>query len=64
MLEISSALKRDMEAKGIDVALSKAILEDFNAGLYDAIQPVRAAGVPSIDGSTVVDLRPSDSPET
>lgn len=63
MLEISPALKRDMESKGIDLALSKSILEDFNAGLYDTIRPVRAAGVPSIDGSTVVDLRPSDRPD-
>ena len=59
MGELSPNLRRDMESKGIDVALSKAMLDNFNAGLYDAIQPVRASGVPSIDGSTVVDLRPS-----
>ncbi len=59
MLAISPALKRDMESKGIDVALSKTILDDYNSGLYDAIPPIRAAGVPLIDGSTVVDLRHS-----
>jgi len=48
-----------MESKGIDVALSKTILDDYNSGLYDAIPPIRAAGVPLIDGSTVVDLRHS-----
>ncbi|MFA5853030.1 MAG: UTP--glucose-1-phosphate uridylyltransferase [Spirochaetales bacterium] len=62
MLDISPALKRDMESKGIDVALSKAILDDYNAGFYDAIPPIRAAGVPLIDGSTVVDLRSSNRP--
>ncbi len=48
------ALRRDMESKGIDVALSLRILEDFNAGLYDGVKPVRATGVPAIDGRSVV----------
>ncbi|MBL8965390.1 MAG: hypothetical protein JNG85_00195, partial [Spirochaetaceae bacterium] len=50
----NAALRRDMEAKGIDLALSLQILEDYNAGLYDGVKPVRAKGVPAIDGHSVV----------
>lgn len=62
MGEISPTLKSDMESKGIDIALSQEILNDYNAGFYDNIKPVRATSVPRIDGSTVVDLRNSNQP--
>jgi hypothetical protein len=45
-----------MEAKDIDVALSLSILADCNAGLYDSALPVRASGVPAVDGRSVVSL--------
>jgi hypothetical protein len=57
--KISDALRADMERKGVDCALTLEILDDYNAGLYDGIKPVRAAGVPAIDGRSVVDLRRS-----
>lgn len=52
--EPSEALKRDMEAKGIDVDLSLSILEDYNSGLYDDVRPVVASGVPAVDGKSVI----------
>ncbi len=54
--DLPDALLRDMEAKGVDAALTLSILGDFNAGLYDGVRPVRARGVPAIDGESVVDL--------
>lgn len=57
MYNLAGALKEDMLRKGIDVDLSCAILEDYNAGLYDDVKQVRAKGVPAIDGRTVIDVR-------
>jgi len=51
---ISEALRADMEAKGIDLALTDAILADLNAGLYDGVQAVEASGVPPVDGVSLV----------
>ena len=59
---IPEALRADMERKGIDIPLSLEILDDYNAGRYDGVKPVRAAGIPAIDGRKVVDLRPSRAP--
>jgi len=56
---LSAGLRRDMDAKGVDTALTLAILADYNDGLYDSIRPVRARGVPAADGRTVVELTPS-----
>jgi hypothetical protein len=53
---ISEALRRDMEAKGVDAALTLSILDDYNAGLYDGVRPVRASGVPAVDGASVVEI--------
>lgn len=57
MQDISAELRKDMEAKGIDVPLSLEILENYNAGYYDEVKPVRAKGVPLMDGVSVIDLR-------
>jgi len=59
MYEPNARLRADMEAKGVDVALSLSILADYNAGLYDGVRPVRAAGVPGVDGKSVVALSPA-----
>ena len=61
--KLSEALKADMARKGVDISLSMEILDDYNAGCYDGVKPVRAAGVPAIDGRSVVDLRRSRDPE-
>ena len=63
MIQITEALRNDMLRKGIDITLTTRILEDYNSGFYDAIKPVTAKGVPSIDGSTVIDLRLSRNPD-
>ncbi len=51
-----NALLEDMAAKGVDVDLTLSILEDYNSGLHDSALPVKATGVPAIDGHTVVSL--------
>jgi hypothetical protein len=53
---LSGALKADMAAKGVDIDLTLSILKDYNAGLYDSVRPVKASGVPAVDGHTVVSL--------
>lgn len=55
MSRISEALLRDMRSKGIDVDLSLSILEDWNAGFYEGVRPVRASSVPALDGRRVLD---------
>ncbi|PKL25624.1 MAG: hypothetical protein CVV47_06110 [Spirochaetae bacterium HGW-Spirochaetae-3] len=51
---LSETLKADMEAKGIDLELTESILAGLNAGLYDGVQAVEAAGVPPVDGVSLV----------
>jgi UTP--glucose-1-phosphate uridylyltransferase len=53
---LSEALLKDMAAKGIDADLSLSILKDYNSGFYDAVRPVRAEGVPPVDGRSVIRL--------
>ncbi len=53
---LSPALRADMKSKDIDVALSLSILHDYNLGLYDNIKPVKAAGVPAVDGKSVIEI--------
>jgi len=56
-MTVSSDLRARMEKLGIDVDQSRAILEKLNDGAYDHVQPVRAEGIPDIDGTTVLDRR-------
>jgi len=51
---ISEALKADMVAKGIDMVATETILADLNAGLYDGVTAVEVAGVPPVDGVSIV----------
>jgi hypothetical protein len=53
---LSEALLQDMGSKGIDAKLTLSILEDYNSGLYDSVGLVEAAGVPAVDGLSVVPL--------
>jgi UDP-N-acetylglucosamine pyrophosphorylase len=46
----------NMEQKNIDVDLTRRILDNFNAGKYDHIEPVRVRDIPSIDGESVIDM--------
>jgi len=60
--EPSEALRADMRAKGIDADLTLSILADYNAGLYDHVAPVKAFGVPAIDGRDVLSLSGAQGP--
>lgn len=50
------ALAAAMRSKGIDLALTRDILTRYNAGEFDRFQPVRAIGIPRIDGERIIDL--------
>lgn len=56
MVALSPALKADMESKGVDVALTLSLLESINSGAFDGYEAVRAAGVPAVDGTSIVPL--------
>ncbi|MBN1698470.1 MAG: UTP--glucose-1-phosphate uridylyltransferase [Spirochaetales bacterium] len=45
-----------MKEKGIDIGLSAGILEKYNRGEYDHFVPVLVAGIPEIDGRTIIDV--------
>ncbi|TVQ39731.1 MAG: hypothetical protein EA384_05475 [Spirochaetaceae bacterium] len=44
-----------MRQQRIDIDLTLAILERFNAGRYDHVRPLTASGIPTVDGQAVVD---------
>lgn len=46
-----------MESLGIDVVRSQEILQRLNAGDFDAVEPLRAEGIPEMDGHTIIDRR-------
>lgn len=52
----SPSLAVEMRKKGIDLRLTRDILEKYNAGEFDRFQPVKATGVPKIDGKRIIDL--------
>jgi hypothetical protein len=56
MSEIPQALIDNMKANGIDVGLTSRILENYNAGAYDHVEPVRVKELPRVDGENVVDM--------
>lgn len=45
-----------METQSVDMELSREILDNFNTGRYDRFEPIRAAGIPGIDGKAVLDM--------
>ncbi len=45
-----------MKNLGIDVALSLQILDNYNAGKYDHIVPVRVTKIPDVDGKRIIDI--------
>lgn len=55
--DIHPALLADMQTKKIDIELTLDILDRCNSGLYDATTKIHPAGVPRIDGSSVIDVR-------
>ena len=55
-MAIRTALRRNIEAQGIDLNLTLEILENYNAGEYDHVTPVEVLELPEIDGHTVLDM--------
>lgn len=54
-MNLSTVLRERMTEAGIDVDRSLHILERLNAGAYDHVEPVRASGIPTIDGRRIID---------
>ena len=50
------SLAIEMREKGIDLRLTRGILTKYNAGEFDRFQPVKAIGIPKIDGKGIIDL--------
>ena len=53
--ELSQPLRSAMKSDGIDIARSLEILQKLNDGAYDSVKPIDAAGVPTVDGRTIID---------
>jgi UTP--glucose-1-phosphate uridylyltransferase len=52
----STEITADMRAKGIDLHITRKILDKINQGAYDHVDPITVSGIPEIDGQTVIDL--------
>jgi UTP--glucose-1-phosphate uridylyltransferase len=52
----SPVLAADMRQKGIDLAITRRILDKINQGVYDHFEPIRVSGLPEVDGKKVIDL--------
>lgn len=50
------ALQRQFKELGIDGELTFRILEAYNAGRYDGVEPVHVSALPKVDGRTILDL--------
>jgi len=55
-LKLSDSVRRDMESRQISVDLTLDILDRFNRGEFDGVEPVRVTEIPSVDGETVIDF--------
>lgn len=49
-------IERQFKELGIDKEHTFRILEAFNAGRYDSVEPIRVSGLPTVDGARVLDL--------
>lgn len=49
-------LAANMRSNKIDLKQTRKILDKYNAGAYDHIEPVRVTEIPSIDGKTIIDV--------
>jgi len=54
--KLDAELARELERNSINAALTLKILANYNAGRYDAVQPVLVRALPVIDGETILDL--------
>ncbi|RKX79221.1 MAG: hypothetical protein DRP87_03825 [Spirochaetes bacterium] len=56
-VHISPELEREIEEKKINAEETLKILSNYNKGAYDHIKPIKATGIPGIDGKTIMDIR-------
>jgi UDP-N-acetylglucosamine pyrophosphorylase len=54
--KLNPALVEDMKQKGIDVDLTLKILDQFNAGKYDHVEPIKVRDIPEVDGRVILDI--------
>ncbi len=52
----SDRLRDDMARKGIDIDLTLEILDGLNSGAFAAAPPLKATGIPKVDGENVLSL--------
>jgi UTP--glucose-1-phosphate uridylyltransferase len=50
------ALLNQLRKQGIDLELTRTILDNFNRGNYDHILPVKVKDIPVIDGKKIIDI--------
>ena len=53
---IGPEIERQFKELGIDKEHTFRILEAFNAGRYDRVEAIRVSGLPTVDGTRVLDL--------
>lgn len=54
--EINEAFRHAMERERIDIDLTVAILNNFNTGIYDSVEKVKATKIPAIDERSILDM--------
>ena len=52
--ELSPGLIRDAEKKNIDLDATISIINNYNAGKYDSVQPIEVTELPAVDGETIL----------
>lgn len=55
-MNISNDLRKQMEEKGVDVELTLGILENYNRGKYDSVEPIQAKRLPTMETEGVMDV--------
>lgn len=51
-----NSLADNMRANKIDLEQTRKILDKYNAGEYDHIEPVHVSDIPDVDGQTIIDI--------
>jgi hypothetical protein len=57
---VSDPLNEQFQIHHIDRDLTLSILEKFNNGVFDSVQPVRVSSIPEPDGKQIIDMTSPD----
>lgn len=49
-------LARNMQDQQIDLGLTRKILDRYNQGCYEHVETVKVTDIPSVDGTTIIDV--------